>query len=97
MNEAIDNLPTPAVSAQSGLLDDVPRHRKRSRKKQYAIEFEYVGDKSKLSKLQLMLTQTMRKRYETRRAAESALESWKCGRGRYVYLCKPPLWKAHII
>ena len=78
-------------------LDDATPHRKRATKKRYALKFEYTGDRSKMNRLQLMLTKGMTRRYETLDAMMDALESWQRGRGHLGSMCKPPLWKASII
>ena len=85
-----------SLGAATWLGDDVPKHKKRSDRKLWTLEFEYHGDKSKLDRIQRMLVSNQRIKFATERAAKDLMESWKRGRGYTGTMCRPPMWSATI-
>lgn len=79
-------------------LPEFPKHRKRAPgRKPFKVVWHWTGDRTGLSRLQLVLVGDWTQRYATAKAADQALDDWRRGRGTWGAMRRPPEWTATLV
>lgn len=76
--------------------EEVPKHRKRTKKKKFWLHFSYIGQKKDKNWLHSLLTKDFKKGYATERAALDAIKAFEEGRGIWPTRGERKNWKVEL-